>query len=118
MQFFGCFHYLSLQFLLSCKQVSKTVRLLRKSSNICREPLNCLLVKPHLDHHLIHDEVYNSAFHQKLQTFQYNASLAITGTTRGTSRENLHQELNLESLQLSAWYREFCCFVKGTLMQI
>ena len=30
----------------------------------------------------------------------------------GTSREKLHQDMGLQSLQLRRWYREFCCFVK------
>ena len=42
----------------------------------------------------------------------YNASLVITGTIRGTSRENLYQELGHESLQLQRWYKEPRCFFK------
>ena len=99
-------------FLLSCKRVSKTVGVLRKFPNVFSRTSK-LFIRTHLDHRdIIHDQVYNFAFHQKLQSFQYNASLSITGTTRGTSREKLHQELDLESLQLRRWHRELCCFVK------
>ena len=38
-------------------------------------------------------------FHQKLESIQYNACLAITGAIRGKSKEKLYQELALESLQ-------------------
>ena len=73
-----------------------------------------MFVRPHFDHvGTIHDQAYNFAFHQKLEPFQYNASVAITGTSRGTSKEKIHQELVLESVQLKEWYRELCWFVKS-----
>ena len=34
------------------------------------------------------------------------------GTIRGSSRENLYQELGLESLQQWRWYEKLCCFLK------
>ena len=35
-------------------------------------------VRPHLDYgNMIYDEAYNEAFHQKLETIQYNACLAL-----------------------------------------
>ena len=43
---------------------------------------------------------------------QYNAALAITGATRGTSREKLYQEVGLESLRKRRWYRKLCYFFK------
>ena len=46
------------------------------------------------------------SFHQKMESIQYNAYLAITGVTRGTSKEKLYQELGLESFQLQRWYRK------------
>ena len=36
---------------------------------------------------VIYDQAYNSSFHEKLESLQYNACLAITGATRGTSSE-------------------------------
>ena len=38
-------------------------------------------------------------FHEKLESIQYNAALAVTGAIRGSSSEKLYQELGLESLQ-------------------
>ena len=38
---------------------------------------------------------------------QFNVVLTITGAIRGSSRENLYQELSLESLKLRRWYRKF-----------
>ena len=41
-----------------------------------------------------------------IESIQHNACLEITGAIRGTSRENIYQELGLESLQLRRWYRK------------
>ena len=49
---------------------------------------------------------------QKLESAQYNASLAITGCFRGTSRDNLHSELGLESLADRRFYRGLIAFYK------
>ena len=51
-------------------------------------------------------------FQQKMETIQYNAALAITGTIRGSYREKLHQELGLETLQQRRWHRKLRCFYK------
>ena len=47
---------------------------------------------------IIYDEAYNSALHDKLESIQYNACLAITGAIRGSSRETIYQEVGFESL--------------------
>ena len=48
-------------------------------------------VIPHLDYgDLIYDEAYNETFHQKLESIQYNACLALSGAIRGSSREKLY----------------------------
>ena len=46
----------------------------------------------------------------KLESLQYNAVLAITGAIRGTSVENLFNELVLESLTDRRWQRKLCFF--------
>ena len=56
-------------------------------------------IRPHLDYgDIIYDQAYNASFHQKLDSIQYNAALAITGAIRGTSKEKLYDELGLETL--------------------
>ena len=45
------------------------------------------------------DQACNDSFHQKPESIQYNAALAITEAIRGTSSEKLYQKLGLESLQ-------------------
>ena len=52
------------------------------------------------------------SFHQKLESIQYNACLAITGAIRGTLKVKLYQELDLEWLQLRRWYRKLGMFYK------
>ena len=88
--------YLFNLFLLSCKRESKTVALLRMSPNVFLETSK-VFVWPHLHHcDITHDQAYKLAVHKKLQSFQFNAFLAVTGIIRGISREKLHQELGLE----------------------
>ena len=97
-------------------KIGKTLNLLRKLQNVLpRAALITLyksFVRPHLDYgDIIYEEAYNSSFHQKLESIQYNACLAITGAIKGTSREKLYQELGLETLQLRRWYRQLSFFL-------
>ena len=48
---------------------------------------------------IIYDQAHNVSLHQKLESLQYNAYSAITGTIRGSSREKIYQEPGFESLQ-------------------
>ena len=85
------------------KRISKTVGLFRKFQGIL--PRTSLITiyksfaRPHLDYgDIIYDQTFNESFHQRIESIQYNAAIAITGATRGTSSEKLYQELGLESL--------------------
>ena len=98
-------------------KVNETIGLLRKLQDIL--PGTSLItifksfIKPHLDYgDIIYDRVYNTSFHQNIESIQYNPTLAIVGAVRGTSREKLYQELGLESLQQRRWYRKLCCVFK------
>ena len=52
-------------------------------------------IRPHLDYgHIIYDQAYTASFHQKIESFQNNSALAITGAVRGTSKEKLSQKLD------------------------
>ena len=53
----------------------------------------------------IYDQLNNSHFSDKIESVQYNATLAINGAIGGTSKEKLYQELGLESLQDRRWLR-------------
>ena len=60
----------------------------------------------------IYNQGYNSAFYDKLESFRYNACLAINGAIRGTSTGKMYQELGLESLKSRRWFRKLCHFYK------
>ena len=60
----------------------------------------------------IYEQAYNSDFHDKLESTQYNACLAITGTIKVTSTEKINQELGLEPHKSRRWFRKFCYFYK------
>ena len=81
----------------------KGIGIIKKLSNVL--PRKYLIticksfVRPHLDYgELIYDESYC----QQIERIQYNASLAITGAIKGTSRPKLYTEIGLESLSLDA----------------
>ena len=56
--------------------------------------------------------MFNQSFYKKLESVQYNAVLAMTGTIRGTNTERLYQELGLEPLQNRHKFRRLCLFYK------
>ena len=98
-------------------KVSKTIELLCKLQRFLpRPPLITIyksIIRSHLEYGcIIYDQAYNISFHQKLESIQYNAVLAIPGAVRGTSRETLYHELGFESLVSRRWYRKLCCFYK------
>ena len=72
-----------------------------------------LFIRPHLDYgDIIYDKAFNESFHAKLESLQYNATLAITRTIRGSSTENIYEELGLESLKSRRWYRKMSFLYK------
>ena len=97
--------------------MNKTIGLLRKLQNLLsRSTLITIyktFVRPHPDYgDILFDQTYNSSFHEKLESVQYNACLALTGAIRGSSKEKIYQELGFESLRVRRWYRKLCLFYK------
>ena len=66
---------------------------------------------------MIHDQPENESFSSKIESVQYNASLAIRGTIRGTYQEKLYQRLGLESLRTRRWLKRVCYFYKPIKIQ-
>ena len=104
-------------------KISKIIGLLRKLQNILPRPelltLYKCFIKPHPDYgDIVYDQAYNLSFHQKLESIQYNAALALTGTIRASSREKLYQELGLESLQLRCFYKIYNKQAPGYLTEL
>ena len=51
------------------------------------------------------DQPSNNSFSDKIESIQFNAALAITGTIRGTSKEKLCTEIGLEHLRFRRWLK-------------
>ena len=62
---------------------------------------------------VIYDQPNNNRLSEKIESIKYNAALATTGATRGTSREILYQGLSLESLKDRRWLRRLCYLHKA-----
>ena len=102
--------------MLSSK-INKTLGLLQKQQNLLPRSALVTMYKAfarfHLDYgDILHDQSYNMSFHQKLESVQYNACLAIIGAIRGNSKKKLYQELGFVSLQLRLSYRKLGMFYK------
>ena len=75
--------------------VNNGIALLRKRRySIPRKPLLSIyknFLRPHLDYcEVIYDKPRNEKFIDTLESIQYNATLAITGAIKGTSKEKLY----------------------------
>ena len=71
------------------------------------------IIRPYLDYaHIIYEKPNNMNICNKIESFQYNAALAITGTIRGSSKEELYQELGFEYLSSRRWLRKLYLFYK------
>ena len=85
-------------------KANKGIGVIKKLNNtLPRKALLTLyksFVRRHLDYGvIIYDQPNNESFCNKLETVQYNAALAITGSIQGTSKVKLYKELVLESLK-------------------
>ena len=99
------------------QKISKTMGLLRRLQPILARSSLLTIYKTFVRNQLdfadvIYDQACDSSFHEKLESIQYNACLAITGAIGGTSSEKLYQELGLESLKSRRWFRKICHFYK------
>ena len=86
-------------------KVKKTIGLLHKFQQILpRQSLITIyksFIRPHLDYgDIVYDRAFYESFHKNLESIQYNAAIAITGSIRSTSYEKIFQKLGLESLKL------------------
>ena len=81
------------------KKAKRTISLLGKLHNSLPKA-HTFFIRPRLNYRdILYDQTFNNSFHEKLESIQYNAALAITGAIRGSSIEILYQELGFESLQ-------------------
>ena len=61
---------------------------------------------------IIYDQPQNESFCEKIESVQYQVTLAITGAIQGTSCDKIYQELGLESLKSRRWYKCLVCIFK------
>ena len=96
----ACIYIQNLPFDIHIKTIltklNRTLGLLQKFQQVLPKPSLITLYKaftrPHLDYgDVVFDQVFNNSFHQRSESVQYNASLAITGAIRGTFKEKLYQ---------------------------
>ena len=93
-------------------KVNKTIGLLRKLPKT-QPRLNQAFVRPHLDYgDIIYDEAYNETFHQKLESIQYNACLALSGAIRGSSIENFTMNQVWHPSNVDVGKRNFAYFIR------
>ena len=91
--------------------VNRTMGLLRKLQETLPRPVLMTMykafVRPHLNYgDIIYDEAYNETFHQKLESIQYSACLALSRAIRRSSREKLYLESGLEIPPISTLVQE------------
>ena len=79
-----------------CEKFNEGIGIIKKLQN--RLPRQALLkiyksfVRPHLDYgDIIYDQPNNESFCHKLESYQYNVALAITGAIRGMSQTNIYE---------------------------
>ena len=77
-------------------------------SAICKS-----FVRSYLDQdNLVYDQANHESFCQQIKSVQCNASLAITGAIKGTSRFKIYNKIGLESLKLDNDSEDFVPFEK------
>ena len=98
-------------------KVNRGIAILRQLQTVL--PRGALLtiyksfICPHFDYgDVIYDQSYNYSFHAKLDSYQYEAALVMTGAIKGSSTEKLYQELGIEHLRSRGWFRKLCLFYK------
>ena len=63
-------------------------------------------LRPLIDYgDIIYDQPQNESIGENLESVQYKVVWAIIGAIPGTSRDNIYQELGLESLKSTRWYK-------------
>ena len=93
-------------------KVSRIIDLLQRFQQVLPSPFLINIYKAFIRPHVIFDQTFDNTFHQKLESIQYNTTLAITGAVRGISKEKLYQELGFKSLQRRRSFRKLSYFYK------
>ena len=113
---------MKLNFKLHIKEkISKAMKgigIIKKLSNFLPRKSLITIYKSFVRSHLSYsdltcDQPNNESFCQQIiESVQDNASLAITGAIKGTSRLILYNEIGLESLKFRQWFKKLCTLYK------
>ena len=81
-------------------KVNKPIGLLHKFQSVLSRSSHLTIwktfIRSHLDYaDVVYDQSYKSSFHEKLESIQYNAALAVAGAVRRSSSEKLYQEFTI-----------------------
>ena len=86
--------------------------------SILRKPLLSIyktFLRPHLDYcDIFYDKPHNEKFTDIVELFHYNVALAITCAIKGTSKEKLYNELDLEYLKTGYGCKDCASSMKFT----
>ena len=94
-------------------KVRRTIGLLRQFQKILPRPPLITIYKSFIRSHLVIEilsMIEPITFLLKIESNQYNTTLAITGAIRGTFREKFYYELRFEPLVSRGWYHKLFCF--------
>ena len=95
-------------------KVNKAADLLRKLRKLLLRTtpitINNAFIRTHLDYgDILYDQAFNDSFKEKLESIQYNACLALTGTIRGTSKKKSTKNLDWSPFRIAAGAENFWC---------
>ena len=98
-------------------KVNRSIAILRKLQTALPREVLLTIYKSFIHHHfdygdVIYDQSYKDSFHAKLESYQYKASLAMTGAIKGSSTETFYQELGVEQICSRRWFRKLCLLYK------
>ena len=90
-------------------EVNRTTSLLQKFQQELPRPSLITIYKAFIRPHLHYGDVFfeqalNNFFHQRVESIQSDAALAIAASIRATSKEKLYQERGFEFLQSMRWF--------------
>ena len=104
-------------------KVNKTIGLLRKLQKLLSRSTLITIYKAfrsHLDYgDILYDQICNGSLHEKLESIQYNACLALKGAIRGVlQRRKYIKNFVLSPFELVVGTEIFALFIKSLVMSI
>ena len=104
-------------------KVNKAVGLLRKLRNLLPRTTLITISRAFMQQHLeygdvLYDQTFNDSFKEKLESIQYNACLALTGTITGASKEKSIRNWDWSPFEIAAGVENFAFFIRSWKIKI